>query len=87
MTDAATGPRYASRFLGGRLEVATPIFIQEYRPAVPFRPDRESGVIAMPAEVTNDVAVSGYKHVVNGMASRTHIRLPHAGDIILEVSA
>lgn len=61
-------------FLGGRLEVAAPIFIQEYRPAVPINPDRESGVIiAMPAEVTNDVAVSGHKHVVNGMASRNNI--------------
>jgi hypothetical protein len=80
MTYAAAGPRDASCFLGGRLEVAAPIFIQEYRPAVPFRPDRESGVIAMPAEVTNDVAVSGYKYVVNGIASRT------ASDIILEVS-
>jgi hypothetical protein len=56
-------------------------------------------VKAMPAEVTNDVAVFGFMVVVNGIASRTHIRLPHAGvaggfstsptagDIILEVRA
>jgi hypothetical protein len=42
-------------------------------------------VKAMPAEVTNDVAVFGFIVVVNGMASRTHIRLPRASDIILEV--
>lgn len=66
--------------LGGRLEVAAPILIQEYRPALSYTPDRESGGnIAMPAEVTNDVAASGYILVVNGMASRNHIQLPQAG--------
>ena len=79
MTDTATGPRDASRFLGSRLEVAAPIFIQEYRPAPLFNPDCESGVRAMPAEVTNDVAVSGYILVVNGIASRNHIQLPVVG--------
>ena len=66
---------YRDCLLGGRVEVAAPIFIQEYRPALTKTPDRESGVIAMPAEVTNDAAVPGRDSVVNGMASRNHIQL------------